>query len=174
MRIDGEVYKADVDSSNRLLTSSAVLSRAAQNARDKGELYSWTTATYNYDAADTILLVRNDSATKSLYIESVVFSGDTASEWKVHVSTTAITAAGTAVTGVNLNLTSNNSADATAKADETGNSIGSVIHGAFVLASTASRQDYGGALVLPQNGWVGVDVVTNGAAAVASIVGWFE
>ena len=89
------------------------------------DAYMWTSVPYSTSANDTILALRNDSKTLTLHMTEVhINTGSVASVYKEHLITTAYTAAGTAVVGVNMNTAASNKlADTTAVADETGNTI---------------------------------------------------
>jgi hypothetical protein len=141
-----------------------------------GEAFIWTIETYNYAGGDTILLVRNDHATKHLHIEKIVLHGDTETEVEIHVPTASFTIAGTVVVGEGLNRTKDLDATAyaTAKADETGNTQGDVIERVRIKADTDYLVSFDGALILNTNKAVGVDYVTVGAEAHVSIWGFFK
>jgi len=167
---------AKVSSGGRLDTSSRSAPRAYYNARDKGMAFSWTNATYNYTAADTILAVYNTSETKNLHIHGMWLHGDTATLVQIHRPTAAtVPMAGTAVTAVNLNGGSGNAAPSTAMADETGNTQGEILTTVGIVAAGASLWvPMDDIITLGQNQMVGVDYVTVGAAASVTIIGYFE
>jgi len=160
----------------RLHVSSRSGARAYYNAREEGLAFSWTNATYNYTAGDTILGVYNTSATKKLRIHGVYLWGDAATLVKIHRPTAAsVTMAGTAVEGVNLNGSFSTPAPATAKADETGNTLGEILLTVGIVASGASVfVGLDDIVTLGQNQMIGVDYVTVGTAASVTIVGYFE
>jgi len=156
---------------HRLKTSSRNNPRIWYESVEHGQAFTWSNATYDYDAADTILAVQNDSATKLLHIYQIHIEGDTETAFTIHCPKN-VTMAGTAVTGVNLNRTSANVADATAKADETGNSQANVIYRSLMLAKTKQIIEIPG-LVLGKNDVIAVDFTTDGGAALVDIVGYF-
>ena len=133
-------------------------------SRDEGQAYSWSSGTYDYAALDTILLVKNTSTTKPLFITSISLSGDTDTRVVIHRPTTEVTPTGTSVTGVNLSgPDSTNAADATAIRDETNNSQGSIIwSGEIQAASDPYIVDLKNAVILGTNQSIGVDYVTDG------------
>lgn len=142
-----------------------------------GDAYAWTNATYDPDAHDTILGVQNTSTTRDLHIQKAWVNSDTASQFVVHTSS-GVTMAGTAVTGVNLNRGSSNAAPATAKADETGNGqqaasyTGRIMTG-YVAADGLVEIDLSG-LVLPYNWMVGIDLTAAATGSVMTIWGFFK
>jgi hypothetical protein len=143
-----------------------------------GNAYSWSSLTYNYAAIDTILGVENNSTSLSLYIEDIWVNGDTATEVVIHTNS-GITMAGTnAVVGVNLNRGSSNVASATAYDDETGNTASAAYTGRVGTGRIgADRTLYvhvGGAIILPYDWMIGVDLTTVGTAANVTIHGYFK
>ena len=128
MRITGDTGNNAGVNDDLQLQTRAVSVSAIHEASLNGQAFSWNTPTYDPDALDTALLVRNDSSTKKLVIEKVYFRCDTATAFDIHIVTASFTIAGTnAVTGVCLNQSSPTVADATAYGDETGNTQGSII-----------------------------------------------
>lgn len=143
-----------------------------------GRAFSWPSQTYDPDANDTIIGVENNSATHVLKIQKIVFTSDTASLIQVF-TINAVTMAGTAIVGANFNRASGRVADATAKTDETGNSeqAGGYTNKLLqkqVAANTLIELVVDGAIVLPQDWMVGVDLTSAATAANATIFGWFE
>lgn len=170
----GKGYIAEVDEYNRLATLAVTETELISESED-GNAYSWSNISYDYAAADTILLVRSDSPTAVLHIDHIYLHGSTATEVVIHSPTATFTPAGTAVTGVNLNRTSGKVALATAKANETGNVQGAVLwRGAIAGAGVDSVMiDIGSAIVLGNEQSIGVDYVTDGTAARVTIIGHY-
>lgn len=143
-----------------------------------GNAYSWSNLTYDPDAHDTILGVENNSSTQDLVIHEIQVSGDTATQFVVHTSS-AVTMAGTAVTGVNLNRNSNNTASATAKADETGNGQQAASYTGRLFTGRIAADGHEGietddAIVLPNDHMIGVDFTTAATAGNVTIIGYFR
>jgi len=150
---------------NHLLHSSVV----------DGGAYSWTNVTYNYDAADTILAVQNTSTTQNLHIDQIWCHGDTTTRVIVHTtSEDGFTIAGTTVTGVNLNRSSSNTASATAKADETGNTQGNILWAGSIAADSATPVLVNAGIVLDLNDVIAVDFTDDGGEALVTIIGHYE
>lgn len=119
----GSGSQAGVTPGNRLDVSARVGSRGFYASRD-GNYYTWTAATTNIDANDTMLYLVNNSTSMILHIDFIYIWTDIATEVDIGFPTTYVTpAGGTVVTGVNCNRASGSAADATARADETANSI---------------------------------------------------
>ena len=150
---------------NHLLDSSVV----------DGLAFSWSNATYNYDAADTILAVQNTSTTHNLHIDQIWCHGDTTTRVVVHAtSENGFTMAGTSVTGVNLNRSSSNVAGATAKADETGNTQGNILWSGSIPADSATPVMVNSGIVLDLNDVIAVDYTDDGGEAFVTIIGHYE
>lgn len=168
---------AEVSKERQLLTKAMVESEFEFISELTGEAFIWTIETYNYDAADTILSVRNIHATKQLHIEKMFLYGDTQTEVEIHVPTSDYTPTGTAVVGQGLNrrFDVDATAYATAIADETGQSTqGDVVERRRIKADTDMEVNFNGALILPNKKAVAVDFVTVGGEAHISIWGFFK
>jgi len=164
-----------VDSQNRLIVK-AITEDEILSATEEGNGYSWTNVTYDYAAADTILLVRNDSSDLNLIIREFVMSSDTPTYATIHSPTAPFVGAGTIVPGVNLNRVSGKVATASAWSNETGNVQGAVIRRpSLAVANTDYEVHFAGGGVILGNGQsIGVDYITNGAACRVTIYGYFE
>jgi hypothetical protein len=141
-----------------------------------GRAFSWSNATYDYTAKDTILAVENNSATHDLKIERIIITGSTATQFVVHAAS-GVTMAGTAVTGVNLNRNSGLAADATAIGDETGNAGADTYTYRLITGRFANNGivdlSVDGAIVLPNDHMIGIDFTTDGTAANCTIWGYY-
>lgn len=179
MRINdgkGKNGAAEVNENQQLVVFATVAEELKFISENFGEAFIWTNETYDYAAADTILLVRNDHASKNLHIYKILLHGDTQTEVEIHVPTASFTIAGTAVVGEALNRASDKDATAyaTAKADETGNTQGDVVERVRIKADTDYPVEMLGALILKTNQAVGVDYVTDGGEAHVSIWGYYK
>lgn len=148
-----------------------------EKAVANGDAYSWTNATYDPGAHDTILAVQNDSTTRDLHIVKAWVNTDAAGQFVVHTSS-GVTMAGTAVVGVNLNRGSANVAAATAECNETGNGqqaaayTGRIMTG-FVATNGLVEINLTG-LVLPYGWNVGIDLTAAATGSVMTIWGYFK
>src|SRR4030042_4142850 len=172
----GRGYQAEVNRNQQLEVAAKVKSALAL-ASERGDAFAWTAATADLAAADTALLVANTSQTKKLHITKVYVYSDVPSRLQIHLPAFP-TLAGTAVTGVCLNKSLNKTAEASAYADETGNTQGSIIN---VLVSNelttdpfAVAWDFEGAVILGYHDCIAVDVVGDSAAFDCSIEGYYE
>ena len=159
---------------HRLQVDAASESALERHSRD-GNSYSWTNVTYNMTAADTIIAIRNTSATKNLHIEKVFMSSDTVQVAAHHVTQGSAALAGTLITGTNLNFGSGNVAEADARGDETTNSSqGIVILQTELQAAKMEEVDWEGALILGTNDAYGIDFPTDAAIVYITVWGYFE
>jgi len=151
---------------------------AFEQAVIDGRAFSWASLTYDPEAHDTILGVENNSPTELLHMHQLIFTSDTAS--MIHVFTASgDDMTGTAVTGVNLNRASGRVANATAKANETGNAEQAGSYAGKVLQKQVAANEtvvipLDGAVILGEDHNVGVDLTTAATAANATFIGWFE
>jgi hypothetical protein len=176
MRINGNTYTAEVNSDQQLLARAVVVPEL-HHASLSGEAFAWNAVSADIDTTDTILAVRNDSSSKYLVIDKLYVWGDVSAKFDVHLITATYTAAGTAVTGVCLNKAKPTVADATAKADETGNTQGDII---LTLSNNevGSDQfgidyDFQGSVILGEDQAIGVDIVGESAAFECTIIGHY-
>jgi len=159
---------------NRLDTSARSEGRLFYASRDDGQAYTWVTATSTTAANDTILLLKNTSKTKNLYIDHFQITLVTASVVTIHRPATVATPTGTAVAGTNLNGNSANVADATAIKDETTNALTVPLVKYQAVAATPETIETHGSLILGPDQSVAVDVVVAQASFECGIQGWFE
>jgi len=152
----GKGYLAGVDSENRLKNYCTMETEISHESETNKRAYTWSHS-YNSGAGDTILWLKNTSTTKNLIIEKIVLSSDTTTHFIVHFPSETATPAGTAVTGVNLNRSSNNTADAVAYGDETGNTQGDVMAQGIILNNTPAIMPIDGSIVLGVGDEVAVD-----------------
>ena len=110
----GKGYLTEVNSDNQISAKAVVESEFEFISRAKGQAYSWASGTYDPDAGDTILLVKNTSSSLALHIDKIWISADTETRVVIHLPTTEVTVTGTTITGTNLNAGSSNVADAEA------------------------------------------------------------
>ena len=142
-----------------------------------GNSYSWTSVGYNMDAADTILAVRNTSSTKNLHITKVSLHSGLANVAEHHITQASAALAGTVVTGVNLNFTSGNVAEADSRADETTNSSqGTIILNSALEAVIEYAINWDGALILGTNDSYGIDFTIDDTTSLPriTICGYYE
>ena len=163
---------AAVNKFNELHTRATVQSDF-DFAADRGESYRWSSVTYDMAANDTILLVKNTGIPK-LHMTKLTLTTDVDTIVKIHYPTTNVTVAGTTVTGVNINTSSSNVADASAATDETGNSLGDIFWAHEIYAANGPTViDLSGS-ILAKNKSIAVDFVADCAVVGATFEGHFE
>lgn len=172
----GKGNVAQVDADRRLRVSANIETELEHSSKEKGLAFSITSATYNYSAGDTILGIKNEDADRNFHVDRIICSGDADTQVIIHVPTSEVTMAGTAVVEVNLNTNSGRTASMDSRANETGNSIAAGTHVAsfFMLASVTTAVGFEGALILGTNEGVFVDFVDVGTGATVTILGDFE
>lgn len=164
-----------VDADNKLGVRATIVTEMHEVSTVKGKGFMWASGTYNYDANDTILLVKNTSSDDLLEIEGIWLSGDTDTRVIIHIVTTDVTLSGTTITGTNLNTGSGNVAEATAARDEVNNTQGSIIWSGEIMAGDSPYYvNLAGAIILAKNSSIGVDYVTAGTACDVTIMGAYE
>jgi hypothetical protein len=172
----GSGKSAKVNDGNRLLTYSITETDFLHTNEEDEEAYVWDYPGYDYDAADTIMFLQNDS-NNHLHVHHIYLYCDTATKVQLHTISGGETPTGTAVTGVNLNRTSGNAASATAKQDETGNATqGTILHSEYIAANgvLSILKEEGYEIILGKNDCIAVDLVTAGTMAYGHIVGYYH
>ena len=158
-------HRAQVDS---------ITETAFEKASRAGLAFSWVNATYNMAAADTILAVRNTSATRKLHIVRAQMSSDTVQVAAFHITRGSAALAGTAVTGINLG-TQGTIAEADAQGDETTNSSqGGVVSRYEMAVATQAEVNFEGAIVLGTSDSFAVDFPTDAAVVYVTFWGYYE
>lgn len=169
-------YAAQVNKYFELMTQAKVLSAFAR-ASEYGDAFAWPAVSADIDAGDTALLVCNNSQSRKLRITLVYFWVDVAAQLDIHLPDYP-TLAGTEVVGVCLNRMLNRTADASAYADETGNTQGTIITtlhtNELATDQFAVTHDFEGALILGYHDCVAVDIVDEPGAFECTIYGYFE
>ena len=174
----GQGYSARVDGENRIRTLSHNVPFASHVSADEGKYYSWNFVSADLATAETVIMVCNNSASEKLLIDWVYLWSDAPVQFQVHFPAYA-TWAGTAITGVNWNKASGNSADATAIGDETGQATQGSILCTFMTNELTGDQhgiqwDVSGKIILGYHDAIAIDVVGAPAANECTIAGYFH
>ncbi|MFA5163818.1 MAG: hypothetical protein WC441_04875 [Patescibacteria group bacterium] len=171
----GTTETITINKDGRLLIN-AVSKTKLNEASLKGDSYSWTAVSEDLAAAGTALCVANQSKTRKLVIDSVYVWSDVPTQVQVH-ATANYTWAGTEVTGVNLNRTSANTANAIAYTNESGNTQGSIIitktTNELATDQFSIKCNLDGAIILDYNQAIAVDLVADSAVFKCTIVGHY-
>lgn len=149
----------------------------------RGDAYAWNAVSGDRAATDCLLLIQNTAPDRLLVVNKIMMRGDIAGEMTVKSCAMAgLTAAGTAVLGINLNSSSANVAPVVAYSHET-QSLGTDIlftwyqHLEVAAAGTTSPMAYldlDDAVVVGYNKAIGIDTILEPAAGFeASIIGYF-
>jgi len=168
----GTGTRAEVNIENQLVVSAITSTELEHESESNGQAYSWTTDSIDIDAGDTVLLIKNTSDT-NLHIDTITMSGKGVASWVVHLPTSEVTLAGNTITGVNLNTSSSNVADAGARSDETNNVQGNILYSIHILSSDVVTVNLDG-LILGKNKSIGVDQTENLERASATFRGHYQ
>jgi len=149
-----------------------------EKAVEDGNAYSWAALTYDIAAIDTILSVENNSATKNLHIQEIHIQSDTASQFVVHTGSGIALSGTNTVTGVNMNRNSGNVAPATSVDDEVTNTASTAYTGRLYAGIVAADGNVvipvEGAVILPNDHFVAVDLTEDAGACNVTIIGYFK
>lgn len=163
----GKSFFVGVNSVNRLDASARVASRAFYISRDQGQVYTVVSEDATAVANEETIYLQNTSPTRNMFIDRILVSPDTASQWRLKF-VTGTAAGGSALTPVNLNKTSSNSAEAIARGD--GSITGLTDDGDIVIfriaASTSRTIDTQSIIILGQNDAIAVECETNTAVEI--------
>jgi len=170
----GTGKKAQVNSENQLIVSSVGQSELEHESEENGAGYNWSTNSLDLAINETLLLLKNTSDTP-LHIECVKISnGASATQFRIHLPTTEVTlSGGTVVTGTNLNTSSSNVADASARSDETNNVLGNTVRTLF-LAINGEKSEETPGIILGKNKSIAIDCITEPGTAAATIIGHYS
>ncbi len=175
--VDGKGTGGSVEIRNQKMVTLASQFSPLAWATLEGRAYSFKNVTFDPDAADTIILLKNIHPTKNFHICDLALSCDAVTQWEAHIITAVFTQAGTlAITPVNLNSNFGNNSSIDAFGDETANTQGSLVHPHFVttIANTSIQYNYNGALVIGPGHAFAVDSVLASTAAHVSVTGYQE
>ena len=173
-RIEGNSGNlADVNDDKQLEVRAVTESDLEYASEAKGKAYSWS-STYAATGGQEVISIKNTSQTDCLIIDEIVVANSVASAFTLFEVTSG-TAAGSAITGQNLNLGSGNSAAATAfgGASVTGSLTGNTILLESVAANAGAILDLRGALVLGQDDEIALTASATGTVYV-TIIGHYK
>jgi hypothetical protein len=173
----GRGYQAIVDALQELHVSSRGYTPIAK-ASEEGWAFAWNAVSADIDAGDTALLLTNTSTLRKLRIGKVYLYCDVEQQFDIHLPAYSASFTGTTVTGVCLNKTINRTAEATAYADETANSQGSIIttlhSNELATDQFGILYDFEGAVILGYRDSIAVDLINEPGAFEATLLGWYE
>lgn len=170
VRIDdgkGRGTAAAVNSVNRLDVSARSAARDFYISRDDGQVYTVISEDATAVANEETIYLQNTSTTRNLFIDNIIITSDTASQWRIKF-VTGTAAGSSALTAVNLNKTSSNGAEVTARGDGavTGLTDDGDIAITRIAAATTVAITLDAALILGQNDAIAVECETNSAVEI--------
>lgn len=162
---------ADVNEDHQQLICGPIESDLEYASESKGKAYTFT-STFATGGTDVeVISIKNDSSTDCMIIDEIIVGASAACVFTLFEVTSG-TAAGTTITGKNINTSSGNAASVTAFGDAavTGSLAGDAI--AFDGVSAASEfavLDTKGGLVLGQNGHYALTASANATVYITVI-----
>lgn len=171
----GTGRKCAVNSNNELVVHAVTNSFLQQESDEFGNAYVWSSGLVtgaSLSASSTVLALKNTAVGK-LHIDRIVICSNGADEYIVQLPSNNFTPAGdTEITGININTDSNNTADATAYTDESGNTQGDILEYVFAGATSRTVVDMRG-IFLGKNKSIAVDAVGGDSNCSVSIYGHY-
>jgi len=169
----GTGNKAEVTPANHLAVQ-AITESAVAHASKSGDSYSWDSTELDIDVNDTMLFVKNLSAT-TLEIDRIIINGSNViCTWEILIGSASTTPAGTVVTGVNLDESSSTKlADVTALSDETAVAAGSIIARVKTPITNTLDLKWEG-VRLGKNHYIQVDQKTESTSGSVIIIGHYD
>lgn len=165
----GSGISAEVNSKNRLKVDSDTQLTSATVSDEAGLCFNAVSVDSSAAAGEYILYFKNTSTSKKFYVDLIRVGTVNAALFKI-ATVTGTAAGSSALTPVNLNLTSGKEAEATCRGDGaiTGLTEDSVIAVTRVSAATSSNIPFDDTLILGPNDAIAVeyDTGTTGAAEV--------
>jgi len=146
----------DVDEWGNIKTRS-IMRQEMNDANDQEKSYSWF-STYTTAGAENVIYIKNTHATDNLEIHSIVLGTNTNVVFTM--SQVTGTAAGTTITGSNMNLGSTQTASVTSlgNAAVTGLTTGKTLLTFRVLANYGDKYNIEGGVILTPNTAIAVAV----------------
>jgi hypothetical protein len=168
----GKGNVAHVNDDNQLVVRAITQPDVEFYSEIKGDAYTWNSS-YSATGGQEVISLKNTSSSKDLIIEEIIVGSTVNQVWTLFEVTSG-TAAGTTITGQNLNLGSGNVASQTAfgNASVTGSLTGNNILFAQSLANEGKILDLKGALILKLGDEIALTANTTGTVYV-TIVGFY-
>jgi len=172
----GNGAQAKVTDENMLRAYAMIEQEISHESEHAGAAFSWVAVSADIDVNDTMLYLVNNSTIEDLVVQKIILWVDVDTEVDIGFPTTYVTpAGGTVVTGTNLNQKSGRVALATARADETANSIGVLYHTARILTAVGEVViETNGSIVLGYHDAIQCDVKTEPTGFNATIIGYYH
>jgi hypothetical protein len=162
-----------VNTRNRLDVSSATFTEHHLVAVKDAQTYTWTTS-WSAATGNEVIYLKNDSKTKLLIIHKIQASSVNAG--LIELYTCSGTAGGTTITGVNSNLTSGNTPDATSYGDAavTGLTLNSRIDLARTSANGRVTLELDDTLILGLNDAIAIQYTGSTGLVDVTITGYYD
>jgi len=167
---DGQSLK--INDEGRLMAEASCWDHVAKVSDYQQESYSWAVS-YDYDAGDVVLCIRNDDRDKHLHIACLALGATANTLVTVYCPETIAVGDGAEIEPVNLNRGSSNEANATAYRDGTAAEANYVFYLRLIANIPFTANCYG-ALILEYNDCFAIKYATNADNGVATVWGFFE
>lgn len=169
----GSNREAKVNIRNRVDVSAAIFKESHLVSAIDASTYLWTTS-FSAATGNEIIYIKNTSKTKLLVIDKVTVNSVNAGLFELFQVTG--TAAGTSITGKNANLTSGNTAEATAlgEASVTGLTIGDRIDLARTAANGRATMELDDVLIMGLNDAIAITYTGSTGIVDAIITGYYD
>jgi hypothetical protein len=164
----------DVTDDHQLKIIGAVESDLEYASEVKGKAYTWTSSFATGGTDVEVISIKNTSSTDILVIDEIVVASVLTCVFTLFEVTSG-TAAGTSITGQNLNLSSGLSASATAFGDAavTGSLSGNTLAYESVAATDSQTLDTKGGLILGQDDEIAITASANTTVYV-TVIGHYK
>lgn len=162
----------DADEHGNLKTRS-IIRHEINDACSQEKAYSWVSAYTTSGADEEVIYIQNTSNTDDLELHQIIAGSAVNSVFTLYQVTG--TAAGTSITGSNLNLASSKTATANAfgNASVTGLTLGNALAKVRVLSNYSDMKDLQGSIIVKPNTAIAVSNSGTGACDV-TIIGHYN
>jgi len=179
VRIDdgGKNGSVTVSNTQRLDVSARAASRQYYESRDEGNVYSINMTDAGGQTTEDLIWLKNTSTTQDIVIDTIYIGSLAVSEWVLKFVTDVTAATGTAITPLNLNKASSNSASASSRGGAAGvaNLVDDgVISILRVGVGTTSEFHFGESLRLGQDDAIALELTTTAADGEITIFFHFD
>lgn len=163
----GTGYLAEVTDEHQLKVYGTFENLIAYESNENQRSYTWS-HTYDADAGDTILWLRNDDPSFNLVIHNIILYTDNSSQFVIHFPANVVPS-GTAVVGTNINRTSSNLALATCIGNETVSVQGDIAAYATCPSGQTMFLPVDSSIVLGYLNCMAVDIVTASTSVCSAV-----
>ncbi len=171
----GRGYKSEVNAEQELVVRAITEEEIEHASATLGSAFSWDSTEKDIDTGDTMLFVKNTGDVPLVLDRATINGSNVVCTWTLLIgSATTTPAGGAAVEGVNLNQTfSAQSADATARSDETAVADGTIIDRIKTPINNTVEVNLHG-VILGKGHYIQVNQITESTSGSVILFGHFE